>query len=116
MKAAVCRLVAATRNSLRGLRQTYRDETAFRWEIWLTAIFLPLAFLPSLSDIERLLMIFSLSFVLAAELLNTAIEATVDLLSPRPHPLAKKAKDAASAAVFVALAAAAAVWLAVLLF
>jgi undecaprenol kinase len=48
------------------------------------------------------LIVFAIALVLVAELLNTAIEASVDLISPADHPLAKRAKDAAAAAVLVA--------------
>lgn len=108
------RVVGATRNSLAGLRQAL-DESAFRQELILAAILVPLAFWVGESGVERALLVGSVLLVLVVELLNSAVEATVDRISLEKHPLAKRAKDIGSAAVMVALALAAATWLLILL-
>ena len=104
------RLVNATRNSLAGLVEAVRHEDAFRQELILAAIFLPLAFWAGDHAIERALLIGAVLLVLIVELLNSAIEATVDRISFENHRLAKRAKDIGSAAVMLALLNAAVVW------
>jgi len=108
------RLVSATRNSLAGLVEAVRHEDAFRQELILAAIFLPLAFWVGSSAIERALLIGAVLLVLIVELLNSAIEATVDRISFENHRLAKRAKDIGSAAVMLALVNAGIMWLLVL--
>jgi diacylglycerol kinase (ATP) len=108
------RLVSATRNSFAGLVEAVRCEDAFRQELILAAIFLPLAFWVGTSGLERALLIASVLLVLIVELLNSAIEATVDRISFENHRLAKRAKDIGSAAVMLSLACAALVWLLIL--
>lgn len=109
------RLWRALQNSLAGLRQSARDEAAFRQELILAAVLLPLSLIAADGALARALLIFSVLLVLAAELANTAIEAATDLAGGGGESkLARKAKDAASAFVFVALLNAAAVWTLVL--
>ena len=76
----------------------------------LAALLIPLAFFLPASGVGRALMVGSVLLVLIVELLNSAIEAVVDRVSLERHPLAKRAKDVGSAAVFVALANVVAVW------
>ena len=109
------RLVAAFVNSFHGAVQTYREEEAFRQEVWLALVLLPLAFWLEVSAAERALLVLTALLPMVVELLNTAVEAVVDLASPEKHPLAKKAKDAASAAVILSLLVGGGVWLVVLL-
>lgn len=104
------RLLRATRNALAGLLAAWRGEAAFRLEVLGAAVAMPLAFLLVDDAISRALLVGSVALVLIVELLNTAIEAIVDLVCPEHHPLAGKAKDVASAAVLLALTGAAAVW------
>ena len=111
----VRRVIAATRNSFAGLADAVRCEYAFRQELILAAIAAPLALWIGRSGFERALLIGSVLLVLIVELLNFAIEATVDRISLEKHPLAKRAKDAGSAAVMLALACAGATWLLILL-
>lgn len=106
----VRRLVNAMRYSMDGFKAAYRHEEAFRQEVWLAAVLVPLALLLSVSGLGRALMVGSVLLVLIVELLNSAVEATVDRISGESHPLAKQAKDIGSAAVFMALANAAVVW------
>ncbi len=112
---AINRLLAACRYSWHGLRTTYRTEAAFRQEVYLAVVLIPLACWLEVSNAERALLILTVLLLPVVELLNTAIEAVVDLLSPEQHPLAKTAKDAGSAAVGIALVAMVAVWLIILL-
>ena len=109
------RVISATRNSLAGLVEAVRCEDAFRQELILAAIFVPLAFWVGRSGVERALLIGSVLVVLVVELINSAIEATVDRISFENHRLAKRAKDIGSAAVMLTLAGAALTWLLILL-
>lgn len=100
--------------SLAGLRDSYRTEPAFRQECWLLLAALPLAIWLGGTMLNIALLIGSLLLVLIAELANTAIEACIDRISEERHPLSKKAKDAGSAMVLVALVLAGLVWMGVL--
>ena len=92
-----------------------RHEAAFRSLAMLLAAAVPAAFWLAHSGVERALLIGSVLLVLIVELVNAAVEATVDRISLDEHRLAKRAKDIGSAAVMLALVNAAAVWLLVLL-
>jgi diacylglycerol kinase (ATP) len=109
------RIVNATRHSLAGLGEAARREQAFQQELLLTVVLVPVALWLGDTGLERALMIASLILVLIVELLNSAIEATQDRVSLEEHPLAKYAKDCGSAAVMLALANAALVWLVIVL-
>ena len=100
--------------SLQGLIGTYRHESAFRQEFWLAALMLPLAFWLGRTWVEVALLAGSVVMVMVVELLNSAIEATVDRISFDLHELAKRAKDYGSAAVFLALALCGGIWAAAL--
>jgi diacylglycerol kinase (ATP) len=113
-KAGLGRVWNAIHYSADGLRATYRCEDAFRQEIWLAAVLIPLALLLPVSGVARALMIGSILLILVIELVNSAIEAAIDRIGPERHPLSKRAKDAGSAAVLVALVNAAAVWASIL--
>lgn len=89
--------------SIAGLRAAYKHEDAFRQEIHLTIILIPLALWLPASNLGKALMIASLLLVLIIELINSAIEATVDRISLDQHELSKRAKDIGSAAVFVSM-------------
>ena len=91
-----------------------RHEAAFRQELLLAAVLVPLGFWLGADGVQRALLAGSILAVLVVELLNSAIEATVDRISADLHPLAKRAKDLGSAAVMLALASAAMVWILVL--
>ena len=100
--------------SIEGLRAAYRHEDAFRQEVLLALLLIPLAlFLPA-SGLGKALMIAAVLLVLIVELLNSAVEATVDRVSLEHHRLAKRAKDIGSAAVMMSLANVVVVWLLVL--
>src|SRR5207302_2799209 len=108
------RVISATRNSFAGLREAIRCEDAFRQELILAAIALPVALWLGRTGVERALLIGSLLLVLIVELLNSAVEATVDRISFENHRLAKRAKDIGSAAVLLTLGNAAIIWLVVI--
>ena len=111
----VKRLTNAAGYSLAGLAAAYRHEPAFRQVTWLAAICIPLALWLPVSPAERALLIASVVLVALVELLNSGLEAAVDRVSFRKHPLAKRAKDIASAAVFLSLVNAVAVWSVILI-
>ncbi len=100
--------------SVDGLRAAFRHEVAFRQEVLLAAVLIPMALWLPVSHLGKALMIASVLLVLIVELVNSAIEAIVDRVSLERHELSKRAKDAGSAAVMVALVNAAAVWALVL--
>jgi diacylglycerol kinase (ATP) len=100
--------------SVDGLRAAYQHEDAFRQEVMLAAVLIPVALLLPVSGVGKAVMIASVLLVLLVELLNSAVEATVDRISLENHQLAKRAKDIGSAAVFVSLANVAVVWALVL--
>ena len=107
-------LIDATRFSMEGYKAMF-TETAFQHELIVGIVFLPLAWLlPNLGFGWRVAMTIAWLALPTTEILNTAIEAVVDLVSPDFHPLAKKAKDLGSAAVFCVSIANAFLWLAAL--
>jgi diacylglycerol kinase (ATP) len=109
-KTGLRRLVNAFGYSMAGLKAAYQNEDAFRQEVLLAIVLLPLAFILEQEAIGRALMVGSVLLVIMVELLNSAVEATVDRISLENHLLAKRAKDIGSAAVFVSLVNLAAVW------
>jgi len=113
-KTGLRRVWNAFHYSLSGLHAAYTCEDAFRQEAWLAAMLIPLALYLQVSAIGRALMISSVLLVLIVELLNSAVEATVDRISLENHRLAKRAKDIGSAAVLLSLINAATVWIGVL--
>ena len=109
-KTGLIRIWNALHYSLAGLRAAYRHEDAFRQEVRLALILIPLALLLPAGGLGKALMIASVLLVLLVELLNSAIEATVDRISLENHLLAKRAKDIGSAAVFISLLNVGVVW------
>ncbi|AXS78923.1 diacylglycerol kinase [Dechloromonas sp. HYN0024] len=113
-KKGITRLINALAYSRDGLHAAWRHEAAFREEILLAAVTIPLALLLAKSGVERALLIGSILLILLVEILNSALEAVVDKASPEMNELAKRAKDMGSAAVLLSLLNAAAIWLCVL--
>jgi len=109
-KTGIPRLINAFGYSLEGFRAAFEHEDAFRQEVFLAIVLIPLGFYLGENGVEKALMIGSVLLVLIVELLNSAIEAAVDHTSTEHHALAKRAKDIGSGAVFVALATVAIVW------
>jgi diacylglycerol kinase (ATP) len=114
-KTGVRRLLNALRWSLHGIGSALRHEAAFRELVVLAAILVPVALLTSVGRTAKALMIASVLLTLVVELLNAAVEAVVDRVSLENHPLAKRAKDIGSAAVFLSVVNLAAVWMLILL-
>lgn len=115
-KANFARVVRAAGYSMKGLKAAYTHEAAFRQEIWLACILLPLALFLGNTGIEKALLAGSVLLVLVAELLNSAVESVVDRIGSEFHELSGRAKDIGSAAVFVAMVLAGLTWLLVLFF
>lgn len=113
-KSGLRRIWNAFHYSLAGFAAAYRHEDAFRQELLLAIVLLPLGFWLGDGGVEKALLVGSVLLVLLVELINSAIEATVDRISLDDHLLAKRAKDIGSAAVLLALVILATVWLLVL--
>jgi len=109
------RMINRTKHSWWGLIDTWSGEPSFKFWTCVNVASATLALLLPLTTPERALILALGILILAAECLNTGIEHVVDHLSPEPHPLAKKAKDASSAGVALAAIAAGIAWLVVLL-
>ena len=109
------RVLRAMGASLRGLAGAFREEAAFRQELAFAALVIPLGAWLGHSGIERALLIGPMLLILIVELLNSAIEATVDRIGFEQHALAGLAKDIGSAAVLMSFVLLTAVWLLVLL-
>jgi diacylglycerol kinase (ATP) len=102
--------------ALQGLRATWQYEDAFRQEVLVAAIAIPVALLSGASVVGKALLVSSIILVLIVELLNSALEAAVDHTSLELNPLAKRAKDIASAAVLMSIVNAVVIWGLIFLF
>ena len=103
MKKEIIHVCRALHYSADGLIATFRNETAFRLELIMAVVLIPIALILPLKGIEKVMLIGSVLLVLVVELLNTAVESVVDRVSEETHHLSKRAKDAGSAAVFISL-------------
>jgi diacylglycerol kinase (ATP) len=110
----VSRLLRAFGSSTNGFIGAFREEAAFRQELLLACVALPLALWLGHSGVERALLAGPVLLILIVELLNSAIEATVDRIGLERHALAALAKDIGSAAVMMSFILLAVVWLLVL--
>ena len=108
------RIVRAFGYSWQGLRFAI-SHPAFRTELLVACIAIPAAFMLAPGSTQCALMVGSIFLVLIVELLNTAVEKTVDRISADWHALSKQAKDIGSAAVLLSIVNAVAIWLIVLL-
>ncbi len=108
------RILRALGYSIAGIRAAIAGEAAFRQLLLLNAILIPLAFTLDVSRIERLLLVIVPLLTLVVELVNSAIEATVDRISLEMHPLSKNAKDMGSAAQLLSLVMVAVTWVMIL--
>ncbi len=108
------RLIKAAGYSFKGLAAAFRHETAFRQEVALSLLLVPLALWLGENGVEQALLIMSWLLVLMFELVNSGIEAVVDRVGTEHHELSGRAKDVGSAAVLLALVNAAVVWFLVL--
>src|SRR6266404_4218540 len=93
----------AMKNSLAGFQVAIREESAFRQELTLAAILLPIGLIVPVEPVARVLLLGSVLLVLIVELLNSSVEAAIDRISLERHELSRRAKDLGSAAVMVAL-------------
>ena len=112
----ITRIIKAFGFSMQGLKAAYKLEEAFRQEVWLFIVTMPLALWLGETGIEKALLIGSILLLLIIEILNSAIEATVDRFGGEQHELSGRAKDMGSAAVFLGMVNAAVIWLLVLFF
>lgn len=110
------RIINAFGYSMLGFKATFKHEAAFRQELLLCVIAIPLAIYLGNNGIEYALLIGSLILILIVELFNSAIEAVVDRFGDEIHELSGRAKDIGSAAVFTAFILAGVVWVSVLFF
>lgn len=108
------RLWRAFGNSWKGFKGAFREEAAFRQELGLSLLLFPLGLWLGDNGIERALLVGPIFIVLIVELLNSAVEATVDRIGLERHKLSGLAKDIGSAAVFASFALLATVWILVL--
>ena len=104
------RLVNAFFYSLSGIASAFRHESAFRQEVALAAVLIPLPSKSRVGPVERVLLIGSVLLVIIVELLNSSVEAAIDRIGFDTHRLSKRAKDLGSAAVLIALAALLVTW------
>lgn len=109
-RSGLARIVAATGYSLQGLRACFAGEAAFRQELLLLAVLLPLSFWIATNPLEWIALVAPLILLLIVELLNSAIESVVDRISDAPHRLSGRAKDMGSAAVLLSLVLIATSW------
>jgi diacylglycerol kinase (ATP) len=113
--SGVTRVLRAFGNSLKGFRGAFREEAAFRQELGLAVIAIPLGLWLGETGVERALLVAPVLLILIVELLNSAIEATVDRIGMERHQLSGLAKDIGSAAVMLSFFLLGTVWLLVLL-
>lgn len=109
------RLVNACFFSIAGFKATWQHEEAFRQEVLLAVIAIPVAVWLDTSPVQKVLLIGSVLLVLLTELLNSAVEAVVDRVGLERHELSGRAKDIGSAAVMLSLIMAALTWALILL-
>lgn len=109
-KRGIARVIQAFFNSIAGLADAWRHESAFRQEIALAALLVPIACAIAVRPAERAMLVASVLLVLVVELLNSSVEAAIDRISFEHHSLSKRAKDIGSAAVLVTLLMMALVW------
>lgn len=106
----VTRIINATGYSMKGLKSAWINEAAFRQELMLILLLMPLAFWVG-DSLNQILLLITISWlVVIVEILNSAIEAVVDRIGAEHHELSGRAKDLGSAAVFIALALNGLVW------
>ena len=104
------RLVNAFFYSIAGFKAAWKNEEAFRQEILAGIIVVPAGFLLGITGTQRAILILSYFIIVLVELLNTAVEATVDRVGMEKNELSGRAKDLGSAAVFLSICVAAIVW------
>jgi diacylglycerol kinase (ATP) len=106
--------ISSVRSSLDGFFAALKHEPSFREDLLFAVCLVPLAIILPVNAVSTALMIASLILILIVELLNSAIEWIIDYLRPERHPLAKRIKDMASAAVFLSYINCIVVWVVLL--
>jgi diacylglycerol kinase (ATP) len=110
----ITRAFRAAINSWNGLIYAFKEESAFRQELGLSLVLIPLAIYLPVTPIEKIFLIASVILVLIIELLNSSVEAAIDRISFEVHDLSKRAKDFGSAAVMLALLLCGLTWVIIL--
>lgn len=110
------RLIKAFSYSFQGIRAAFKNEAAFRQEVFLSFILVPLGLWLGDNGLERAVLVGSLFLVMITELINSGIEAVVDRVGVEHHELSGRAKDVGSAAVLIALINVTVVWILILFF
>lgn len=110
------RIIRATGFSWQGICAAYRHEAAFREEIWLCAVMVPLGLYVGADGVEKALLVASVLLLPMVEILNSALEAVVDRFGGEQHELSGRAKDMGSAAVAIAIGIMTLVWVLILFF
>lgn len=104
------RILNAFKYSYDGFVATFKSEAAFKEDVLIFVLLLPVAFFVDVTAAQRVLLFFALMFILFAECVNTAIEVAIDRISTDIHPLSKKAKDIGSFLVFLSFVNAIVTW------
>ena len=112
----IIRIIKAGGYSWQGLCAAWRNEAAFRQEVWLSVVMIPLGLYLGDNGVEKALLISSVILIVLVEILNSALEAVVDRFGEEHHELSGRAKDMGSAAVALAFVLMISVWVLVLLF
>ena len=99
----VRRIMRSVRLSYAGLRYAVKHDVAIREELIALAVLVPLSTLLPVTDVEHLLLVLSMMLVILVEFINSAIESTIDRISPEQHPVSGRAKDLANIAVVIAV-------------
>ena len=110
------RIFHAFKYSIDGITATFKSESSFRQDVILCILAAVLSCFLDVSTLSRIIMLFSLMFIIIAELVNTALETIVDRISPDKNPLSKKAKDIGSAIVMITIICVCALWVALIFF
>ncbi len=109
----ITRIISAAGYSWSGLTAAYKNEAAFRQELWLVITLTPIALFFGPTYADKAILFASLLFILLVELLNSALEAVVDRFGDETHPLSGRAKDMGSAAVLLAFSITSLIWFSV---
>lgn len=110
----ITRIINAAGYSWLGFKSAYKNEAAFRQELWLAVILIPTGIYLGETLLDKAILISSVLFVLVIELLNSAIESVVDRIGHEHHELSGRAKDMGSTAVFLSITITIIIWFAVL--
>ena len=113
-KTGISRLFSAFINSYKGLKYAWQNEEAFRQEGYLCAALAAGSFFFNVSAVEHMELLAALLLIMMVEVINSAIEATINRIGPEHHPLSGAAKDLGSLAVLLAFFFAGTIWMGIL--